>query len=112
MLTGGTNQSIDHEHKHSVGEGNAFGAPERYVEDLPEAELIELGSDGQYRSPNGSVDNFEFMRDAWFRLAVASEEPLELGKDLMQNVFAVEIEDRSSLGFAAIVIGFHEGSIH
>jgi hypothetical protein len=37
----GTNQSIDHEHKHLVGKGDAFGAPERCVEDLPEAELIK-----------------------------------------------------------------------
>jgi hypothetical protein len=101
VLAGGTNQSIDYEHKHSVGEGDAFGAPERCVRDLPEAELIEQGPDGEYRSPSGGIDDFEFRRNTWFGVAVASEKPLELGKDLPQDVGAPEIDDRSLLGFAA-----------
>ena len=59
MFAGGTDQSIGDEHKRSVGERYIFGSSQTLIEDVPEAELLEEGPDGEYRSPRRGIDDLE-----------------------------------------------------
>lgn len=51
MFTFGTNQSIGDEHDHAVNERYIFGSSQTLVEDVPEAELLEEGPDGEAKVP-------------------------------------------------------------
>ena len=59
VFAGGTDQPIGDEHKRSVGERYIFGSPQTSVEDVPEAELLEEGPDGEHRPPRGGIDDLE-----------------------------------------------------
>ena len=73
VLAGGTRQPIGDEHERSVGEGYALGSSQVLVEDVPEAELLEEGTDCEYRSPRRGIDHLERCRSTFIRLAIAPE---------------------------------------
>ena len=47
VFAGGMDQPIGDEHKRSVSERYTLGSPQASVEDLPEAELLEEGTDSE-----------------------------------------------------------------
>src|SRR5207248_10295329 len=53
VLAGRSDQAIGDEHEGAVSKGNAFGFADPGVEDGPEPQLVEQGSEDQDRSPVG-----------------------------------------------------------
>ena len=55
VLTAGTDKAIGHEREREVGERHILRLPQRFIEDLPEAELVEQGPDGKDWPPRRSI---------------------------------------------------------
>jgi hypothetical protein len=49
--------------------------------DVPEAELLEEGPDGEYRSPCRGIDDVEVCWSVFVELALPAQQTLELGKN-------------------------------
>ncbi len=81
MFAFGTDQSIGDEYKRAVGERYIFGSSQALDEDVPEAELLEEGPDGKYRSPCRGVDDVELWWSDFVELAFPAQQTLELGKN-------------------------------
>ena len=107
----GPDQSVGDQDEGSVGEGNAFGLAELGVEDRPEAQLIEQGSDDKDRSPGGGIDDLGDGRIAGLTSEVSPEQPLELGQDLDEEVLAAEIGDDALFDLAVLAIGFDDADV-
>ena len=61
MFAAGMDQAIGDQHKCSIDEGDTFSFAEVGFENRPETELCEQGTDGEYRSPGGGIE------DLWVR---------------------------------------------
>ena len=111
MLTGGSDEPVGDEHEGAVGEGDAFGASEVLVEDVPETELLEEGADDEDRSPVRGVEDLGLCRDAGFEGWLAGEEPLEFGEEFADQVLASEIGDNALLDLTVVAVGFDNADV-
>jgi hypothetical protein len=104
-------ESIGDEHEGPVGEGNAFGLAEGFVEDGPEAELIEQGAEREDGTPGGGIDDLAISRCGVLLADVAPEQSLELGEDFDEEIFAAEIGDDALLDLSAFAVGFDDADV-
>jgi hypothetical protein len=113
VLTGGGDESIGDEHERPVGERDAFGPPEVLVEDGPEAQLVEQGTDDEDRSPGGGVKDIEIgsLDGGVGRAGIAAQKSLELGEDRDEEIHATEIGDGALLDLAVVAIGFDDTDV-
>jgi hypothetical protein len=111
VFAGGSDESIGDEDKGPVGEGDAFGFAERFIEDRPEAELIEQGAESEDGTPGGGIDDLGIGRRGVLLADVAPEQSLGLGEDLDEEVFAAEIGDDALLDLWAFAVGFDDPDV-
>src|SRR5262249_13909120 len=111
MLTGRGDEAVGDEDEGTVGERNAFGASEVMVEDLPEPELSEQGSDGEDRPPGRGIDDLRIEGVVDFVRAVAPEESLEFGEDIDEEIFAAEVGVDALLDLAVLAVGFDNADV-
>jgi hypothetical protein len=111
VLTGGSDESVGDEHEDAVGERDVFGLPEVLIEDGPEAQLVEQGAEDEDRSPSRSIEDVGFRWIAGLDAGLPGEEPLELGEDLDEEIFASEIGDDALLDLAALAVGLDDADV-
>jgi hypothetical protein len=111
VLTGGCDQPVGHEDEGPVGEGDAFGSAEVLVEDRPEPQLVEQGTDDEDRPPGGCIDHLRFSGIAGVPAGIASEEAPELGKQLDEEILAAEIHDDALLDLTTFAVGFNDPDV-
>ena len=111
MFAGWLDESIGDQDEGPVSEGNTFGFAEQGVEDRPESQLVEQGTDDEDWSPVGGIDYARDGRIDGLDAGVSSEEPLKLGEDLDEEIFATEIGDDALLDLAVIAIGFDDADV-
>src|SRR5512135_3502062 len=101
VLAGRGDEPVGHEHEGAVGERDAFSVPEVLVEDGPEAELVEQETDGEDGPPSRGIDDLGIGRGGVFGTDVTTEQSLEFGEDIDEEIFAAEIGDDALLDLAA-----------
>jgi hypothetical protein len=111
VLTGGGDEPVGDEHKGAVGERDTFGPAEVLVEDGPEAELVEQGPNDEDGSPGRGIDELGIGRRGVPLADVPTEQSLELGEDLDEEIFAAEIGDQALLDLAAFAVGFDDADV-
>ena len=111
VLTGRRDEPVGDEHEGAVGERDAFGPPEVLVEDVPEAQLVEHGTDDEDRSPVRGIADLGICRIAGLDAGFSGEEPAELGEHLDEEVLASEIGDDALLDLAAFAVGFDDADV-
>jgi len=95
VFAGRSDEPIGDKHEGAVGERDGFGASEVFVEEIPEAQLLEQGADDKDRSPVRGVSDLWFGGIGGLAVSLAGEEFAEFGKDLDEEILATEIIARS-----------------
>src|SRR5262249_30202911 len=111
VLTGRIDEAIGHEHKGPVGQRHVFGSPQRFVEDLPEAELVEQGPYREDRPPSRSIHNLGIGQLAGVESLVPSEQALESRQHLDQEVLPTEVGDDALLDLAVLAVGLDDADV-
>ncbi len=111
MLAGGRDQPVGDQDEGTVRERNAFGPPERLVEDLPESQLLEQGPDDEDRPPGRGVEELRVWRIAGVGAGIAAEEFAELGEDRDEEVLASEVGDDALLDLSAFTVGLDDADV-
>ena len=107
VLTGGGDEPVGDEHEGAVGEGDAFGVPEVLVEDGPEAQLVEQGTDDEDGSP---VRGFAEAGILGITRLPGEESP-ELGQHLHEEILSPEIGDDALFDLTALAVGFDDADV-
>src|SRR5262249_32306756 len=99
------------EHKRSVGVRYVLGSPQAPVEDVPEAELVKEGPDGEDRPPGGSIDDFQVAGGAVLRLDLSAEQALEPGQHRQPHILPAEVEHNALLDLVIVAVGFDDADV-
>ena len=110
MFAGRADEAIGDQHERPVGERYALGLAQSRIEDGPEPELIEQGSDDEDWPPGGGVEDIRVFGLGTVR-AVPAEQPLELGEDLNQEILAAEVSKSALLDLAAVAVSLDDADI-
>ena len=105
MFAAGMDQAIGDQHKCSIDEGDTFSFAEVGFENRPETELCEQGTDGEYRSPGGGIEDLWVRRQGVLEIAFTPQEPSEFGKDLSKQILATQVSDDALLNLAVFTEG-------
>src|SRR5262249_45296742 len=111
VLAAGLDQSIGDQDEGPVGEGDAFGAAQMGIQDGPEAQVIEEGADGQDRSPGRGVEDVKILGLRGLGSGFLAEQPLELGQQFPQEIFATQIGHGVLLDLAVETMGFDDPDV-
>src|SRR5262249_42185343 len=86
------------------------GSAQVFVQDLPQAQLLEERAQDQDRSPRPALQDSDIdvcARDA----GGAAQDPFELGEKFEQEVRAPETGDDAVLDFTVLTIGFDDADV-
>ncbi len=104
-------EPVGDEDEDAVGERDAFGVAEMSVADGPEAELVEQGTDGEDGPPGRGIDDLGIGQGGVFLTDVATEQSLEFGEDVDEEVFAAEVGDDALLDLAVFAVGLDDADV-
>jgi hypothetical protein len=111
MLTAGTDEAIGHEHERTVGERDVLGSPKQFVEDLPEAELVEQSPNGEDWPPGRSIQDAGLRQVSGVESFVASEHALKLRQHLDQEILTSKIGDDALLHLVVLAKGLDDADV-
>ncbi len=88
VFAGGMDQAIGDQNKDPVGKRHAFGVAQCGVQDGPQSQLIEEGTNGEDRSPGGGSDDVQIFGLVSLGGGVLAEQALKLGQHFRQEILA------------------------
>ncbi len=111
VLAGGGDEPVGDEHESAVRERDSFGSPQVFVEDGPEAQLLEQGPDGEDRAPGRGINDERVVAGIGLVDCVPGKEALELGQNLDEKILAPEIRNDALLDLTAFAVGLDDADV-
>ena len=112
VLAAGPDEPIGDEHESPVRErGPLVGLAQKFVEQLPQAQLLEERAHDQHGSPGRGFENVDVAGRLTGRQRLTREEALQLRQQRRQDVSAAEVGDGALLDLAVLPVGFDDADV-
>ena len=116
MFAAGAHETIGNEDEGTIGirdpSGSVtwFGSAELFVEDGPQAELVEQGTQQENGAPRPGLEDVDvgvLRRQA----RLAAQEAFETGQELLQQILATEVGDGALFDLAVLAVGLDNADV-
>src|SRR5262249_9890317 len=116
VFAAGAHETIGNEDEGPIGIRDlssilpGFGLSQVLIENLPECELVEQGTDQEDRTPGPGFENVHvggLIHEAWF----PAQDTFESREERLQEILATQVGDDPLLDFAVFAIGLDDANV-